>query len=262
VLWKFAGLAAGADGRSGADAAVSRVEALAGGGWTARPLGSAMGFVATPWVNGQPLTRADATPDVLAHVGRYVAAAASPAPMQADEQRTSHDRLAEMLYWNTRESLGDTAAERARRVADAALAAPIGRPSAYAYGDGDGRLAPYEWLRAGDGRILKADAAGHDADHTMVGRQPVAWDLAGAVVEWGLDDVSSRPLIDAFRAAGAAEVPRESMSFYRAAYAAFRVGMASTCADMSGHDPTERDRLRAAEAFYRRELARVTGVNS
>jgi hypothetical protein len=258
VLWKFAGLAAGADGRSGADAAVSRVEALAGGGWTARPLGSAMGFVATPWVNGQPLTRADATPDVLAHVGRYVAVAGMCAGMiDTEQQRAGHERLAEMLYWNTRESLGEEAALRTRQLADAARAAAPGEPvPAY----GDGRLAPHEWLRTADGRILKTDAAGHDADHTVVGRQPVAWDLAGAMVEWGLGEVSSLPLVDAFRAAGGGEIPRESMSFHLAAYAAFRVGMSSMCADMSGKDPDERGRLRAAESFYRDRLQRLTAA--
>ncbi|CAA9380711.1 MAG: hypothetical protein AVDCRST_MAG64-626, partial [uncultured Phycisphaerae bacterium] len=119
---------------------------------------------------------------------------------------------------------------------------------------GDGRLAPHEWLRTSDGRLLKTDCVGHDADHTLVGRQPVAWDVAGAMVEWGLDESSARPLLDGFRAAGGRVAPLPALSIYVAAYAAFRVGMCSMCAAMCGHDPAEQARLRTAEESYKGQL--------
>ena len=41
---------------------------------------------------------------------------------------------------------------------------------------------------AGHGTIVKLDAGGHYADHTAIGPQPLWWDVAGAAVEWGLDN--------------------------------------------------------------------------
>ena len=202
---------------------------------------------------GTPLRRGDADPHVLAHVGRYVADVAGP-PLSPGEQAAALGRLREMLYWNTWESLGEAAAEWTRAWGDAAARlAPAGPVPCY----GDGRLAPHEWLRAADGRLVKVDCVGHDADHTAVGRQPVAWDVAGALAEWGLDDAAAGPLLGAFEAAGGPPVPPPLLTFYRMAYAAFRVGMGSMCADMSGHDSDEQARLRAAAGSYTRELARL-----
>lgn len=238
VLWKFEGLGNEA-------AAFARLASL--GEWTAPPLDTALGFVAVPWIEGARLSSADAAdPGVLAHVGRYIARGAGP-PLSPDERSAAHERLTEMVYWNTWEALGEEAAARTRvwsaaaRDADTAAGAP---------GYGDGHLAPGEWLRTPDGRILKTDAAGHDADHTIVGRQPLAWDIAGAWVEWGLDKKTAAPLLDA---AG----PGTELAFYRLAYAAFRLGQTSFCAGLVAHDPEEQGRLRRAAAFYGETLTRL-----
>ncbi len=252
VLWKFAGLA-GAPGGAGslAEAARARLAERAQAGWTPAPLGVALGFVATPWAEGAPLTCNGADPAVLAHIGRYLVAVAGP-PLPAGEQDAALGRLREMLYWNTWEALGEAAAARTRPWGEAAAhSGQEGAPRTY----GDGRLAPHEWLRTRSGQLLKVDAAGHDADHTIIGRQPLAWDVAGALVEWGLDEGAAAPLLAAYQAAGGPALRPAPLRFYRMAYAAFRTGQCALCADMLAHDPDEQARLRRAWARYRNELA-------
>lgn len=89
----------------------------------------------------------------------------------------------------------------------------------------------------------------------MIGRQPIVWDVAGAIVEWKLNEGSARPLLDALRAHCTVEMPEQSLTFHVAAYAAFRVGMCSMGATQSGHDSDEAARLRSAESSYRQRLA-------
>jgi hypothetical protein len=241
VLWKFEGLA------GAAGAAASRMARLARRGWGPAPLACTHGFVARPWLEGKPLRREQGDGIVLARIGRYIADAAMP-PVPETERRSSVERLREMLYWNTRESLGEAMAERSR--AWEGLAPETAWPTY-----GDGRLGPEEWLRESDGRLLKVDCVGHRTDHTMAGVQPVAWDLAGALVEWGLEGKAARLLLEAYSAAGGRTVPPEALMFYRMAYAAFRLGQCMLCAGMG--DPGERRRLERAGEFYRAQLARL-----
>lgn len=240
VLWKFEGLA------GGAEEGAARMAELARRGWTLAPLDCALGFVARSWVEAAPLCREDRDPALLRRIGRYIAEAALPA-VQVVEQRAGLERLREMLYWNVREALGVAAAERAS--AYRGLAPEYPWPSY-----GDGRLGPEEWLRRPDGRLLKVDGVGHRNDHTAVGAQPVAWDLAGAMVEWDLDDGAARPLLETFAKAGGEPPPVSALSFYRLAYAAFRLGQCVMCAGMA--DSAERRRLEAAGGFYRSQLER------
>jgi hypothetical protein len=259
VLWKFEGSAMDPNGHSGAEAAVRRQAELARGGWCAEPIGMALGFVARRWIDGRPLARPDADGEVVDCLGRYIAASATGS-MTPEEQRSATARLAGMLYWNTREALGEAAAERTKRLAGAvgraAGNAPAAPPAA-----GDGRLAPHKWLRTPDDRLLKTDCTGHDLDHTIVGRQPLAWDVAGAIVEWGLNERQSAELLDAIRAAGAPVPPPTVLHFHRMAYAAFRMGQCSLCAGMSDHVPEERSRLRSGESFYRDALRRLIEID-
>jgi len=243
VLWKFAGIQT--------EQLLSALKQRAKAGWTPEPLVSAFGFVALPWIDGTPLTVADgADPDILALVGHYLAQAAGP-PLSSEEQVTSFHRLREMLYWNVWESLGEDAAETMKLRGEAIL--PLTDARAY----GDGHLAPHEWLRTPDGRIWKTDSAGHDADHTVIGRQPLAWDVAGAWVEWELDNARAQRLLKAFQDAGGSEIKAATLTFYRMAYTAFRVGQTSLCAGMAAQDPDEQARLWQAYGRYKAELARL-----
>ena len=257
VLWKFGGLAGDPPGlacawQSSAEAEAASLTKRAGYSLAPRPLAVRHGFIAIPWIHGMPLQVTDAAPVLLDHIGRYIVLVAGP-PLVAGEQAAGHARLAEMLYWNTWELLGEGAATRTRAWSEAAASAIVGPFPCY----GDGRLAPHEWLRMPGGTIHKTDAAGHALDHTIVGRQPIVWDLAGAMVEWNLDDGSAAPLLAGYDAAGGPPYASELLTFYQLAYLAFRAGQAALCAGMAGHDPDEQARLWTAQSRYTAMLERL-----
>ncbi len=239
VLWKFAGFAAAPEKCfSTADFEIEQIKQRCTAGDGVEALDQFHGFVAQRWVEGHRLSRNDVTPDLLAHVGRYIARAAG-APLSPDEQETALKHLREMLYWNTWELLGEELAEKTHQWIQ--IDAPLRRY-------GDGRLDPHEWLQTPDGRIIKTDCAGHDLDHTAVGRQSMLWDVAGALVEWG----SNADLVSAAEQVSGEQFDPNSLRFYQAAYAAFRGGMCAVCAQ-SSDDPAL---LHAAER-YRQALRTI-----
>ncbi len=189
--------------------------------------GTTLGFARTPWIEGEPLRREDATPETIAFLGRHLAVVAGP-PLPPNEADAAKERLWGMLRTN---------AEEAGIALDIPACSAVGGPSA-----GDYRLAPGEWRRSPDGEIVKVGRIAPTLDHTLVGRQPLAWDVAGAMVEWDLDDPTGLP-----------PVPPRELRFYRAAYAAIRIGQ---CAMFAG-DGAEGHRLRREAAFYRAALERL-----
>ena len=52
----------------------------------------------------------------------------------------------------------------------------------------DGRLQPWEWIVTRQGVLLKTDASSHGDDHFLPGPTDIAWDLAGVIVDWDLDE--------------------------------------------------------------------------
>lgn len=245
VLWKFAGFGSTQKSESN-DNTFRKLSALAEKGFTARPLGTLHGFIALPWTIGHRLTRADASPAFLQRLGSYLIHSANP-ENSADARKTSVSRLADMLYWNCKEALGDAAADETRRWVSAAEC--TGVPLAY----GDGHLAPHEWIRTGTGAILKTDCEGHDADHTMVGRQSLLWDVAGAMIEWDLNSSNAAPLLAPIQTAGV-EFTKEQLAFYQMAYAAFRMGLMALARSQTS-DSREQHRLESAFAYYKQKLA-------
>jgi hypothetical protein len=250
LFWKFAGLT------GAADQDFARLTRLAQQDWTPAPVAIEHGFIATSWSpTGGRSTASTGNANgafngyARGALARYILDAAGP-PLSPDEQRESLGRLREMLYWNAREALGDAAADRANALSDRIVARPRQYPVPRY---GDGRLAPHEWLLAPKGHLMKTDCAGHDRDHTIVGIQPLAWDVAGALVEWQLD---SLPLPED------APVDLAELPFYRAAYAAFRLGMCTLCASFLQPGDPDHTRLLEAAERYRADLERTLGIAS
>jgi hypothetical protein len=246
-LLRFAGLAAEPDGPwSGAEAEARELARRAP--WCPAALAIGGGFVAQPWLDGAALTRTDGDRATLEQVGRYVAAAAGAplAPTEADRATT---RLAKLLQANAVEALGEAARAPARRLIETALAQPSRELPSY----GDGRMAPYEWRRV-ETRLVKLDATGHVLDHTWPGSQSVAWDIAGAAIEWG---TPPEPIVAGYRAAGGPPIPPAALALHLAAYAAFRLGLMRLCADSS--DGPERARLLGAARGYEASLREAFG---
>jgi hypothetical protein len=247
VLWKFAGLGclAGGTGAS-AESLFAQLSTKAQAGWCPEPLALHRGFIAMRWIDGRRLSKGDAADAaVLDHIGRYLAATAGP-PLPAAAAERAHSRLADLLFLNTKEALGDEWAARAR--ARAGIAIGTGTP-----GYTDGHMAPHEWIRTRAGQLLKTDAAGHDCDHTVIGSQPLLWDIAGTMIEWDIDWRRGTPLLSPIQARGIA-VDRDALHFHECAYAAFRLGLHGLCAEQAAADSAERARLQRAADFYRDKL--------
>jgi hypothetical protein len=248
VLWKLAGLHCNRDGQSATEATFARLSLHARAGFGPAPLGTFRGFVATPWLEGKRLTRADAADvTVLERIGRYIIHAAGP-DLGVEENTASIDRLAEMLYWNAREALGEKIAEMTRATAEAA------RQYQPTFSSGDGHLMPHEWILTCNGLIMKVDAEGHSADHTLIGPQSLLWDIAGALIEWDLDAAATGVLLSIFEK-NAIQLEPDALLFFQQAYAAFRLGLLSLGVDQTS-DTREKERLRHARDFYQNKLAK------
>ncbi len=122
----------------------------------------------------------------------------------------------------------------------------------------DGKMMLHEWLQPADGsKPLKLDCAAHGDDHFFPGPTDIAWDLAGASIEWKLNESESAELVRRYRHISNDDAQGRLHS-YRLAYAAFRMGYTkmAACA-MRGSD--EEERLWKDYRFYKETLQRLCG---
>jgi hypothetical protein len=230
-LLKFEGL-----GSWGA-AVHGRALALAERGWGPWPVSApdGRGVVIYPWLSGAPFAGA-VTPALATDMAHYAADRSLLFPAEPDHGGAP---LEEMARHNVEVEAG------VRLPAGWSL--PCERPAIV-----DGRMMPHEWIRDGE-RVTKVDGAAHGDDHLYPGPCDVAWDLAGAVVEWSLDDQTTTALLDAYRRRSGDDA-RRRLARYQIAYAAFR---AASCAmAVTGAGPDEARRLLAARERYRAALQR------
>jgi hypothetical protein len=234
-LRKFAGI--GSYGR----AVYQRGVALASGGWIPEPLAppNVNGFVPYRFVPGRRLTEIDLTSTLIDHIGRYLAARVElcPARVPADTEL----RLSEM-----------TAANLEYEGHSATVSVPgirIERPVVC-----DGQLAPHEWVRDRAGRIWKVDALDHGDDHFLPGPCDIAWDLAGAMIEWAMNPAQRARLIAAYQNV-AGDDPRPRLPGYLIAYAAFRARHSLMAAQ--GCEPEDALRWRVHHGHHASALAQA-----
>jgi hypothetical protein len=255
VLFKYAGLATGPRGRgSMADAIARRLSDLARRGWGAPPLGVALGFVAHDWVAGVPCESANPPSEALACVSAYLAASCR-GPLPPREAREAHRRLVEMVRVNVTEALGEDASVAALDIVEASAAPGCDMPAA-----GDGRMAPHEWIRTPEGRLVKTDAGGHEVDHTWIGAQPLPWDVAGTMLEWNLFGDRAAAFLEDFESRCGVRV-EDSLPGYLVAYAAHRLGQCRFFGEAE-RDPVERRILERACEGWRERLLRLLGDQS
>jgi hypothetical protein len=216
TLLKFEGLA----GYGGA--ALERARRLARAGFGPAPARLEHGFLELEWLEGRRLSAADYGPRVRDTFAAYLShrAASEGAPGPAP-----FDALASLLRSNAEEALGPGA--RAGIGALLAQEAVVRAGVAVAV---DGRMLPHEWLEDRSGRLVKTDALDHHDDHWYPGRQDVAWDVAGAAVEFELDRAAEAALVAACARRLADPLLGARLPFYRAAYLAWRVGYCTLAA--------------------------------
>ncbi|MGY2047634.1 hypothetical protein [Methylobacterium sp. JK268] len=245
-LAKFVGL--GATG----ERALARARALHEAGFGPPVAGLAHGFLVERWLHeARPLARGVATPDVIEAAGRYLAFRALSFPSGPGRGASLAELLA-MARHNAAAVLGAEAARGLGRYDAARLAAleEQSRPV-----EVDARMQPWEWLLLPDGSVRKADALDHHAGHDLVGCQDIAWDVAGACVEFDLPAAGRDRLATTVAAGTGRPVDGSLLGFLIPCYLAFRLGASRLAAEATG-DPDEGERLRRAADTYARHLAR------
>jgi hypothetical protein len=246
-LARFAGL--GEEGTS----ALLRARLLAGAGLTVTPAALRHGFIFAPWLGEAVPLHAARLPrsSVLAAVRHHLAFVASELPARA-EDGAAPAALLEMARENATEALG---AEARAGLAGIETMLPeverTARPVAV-----DGKVDAWEWLALPGGRILKADALDHHADHALPGCQDALWDVAGVELAFDLEPAEGVGLAHAVRAASPGAPPRV-LPFYRACRSAFELARWSLSAGDPGVEAEEVGRRRAALARARDGLVRA-----
>jgi hypothetical protein len=216
-------------------------------------LGGFRGFGATRWIEGAPLNRNDTTLALKKILAVHLDNVAG-SPMSFDEIESGIERLSSMARHNLSRAVPDFDDCEIEFLASGGREFFRQNPSdktARSYGDG--RMAPHEWIRDSK-KTFKTDIGGHDADHTMVGRQSVLWDIAGALIEWNLADGNASSFFAELQQRGI-RVNETALKFFELSYAAFRFGQCSLCAEISQHDEGERKRLLRAAGFYQQRIA-------
>jgi len=207
LLLKFAGL-----GRIG-ERKLEMARTLHAHGFTPEPLGLVHGFLVERWVDARALGE-DERP--VQEIGRYLGARACL--FSADEASgASIDELIAMCRRNITLGLGEPSAGSLPGWDSGLLSRSVVRVRT------DNKLDRIEWLRLPDDRLLKTDAVDHHQAHDLIGCQDIAWDIAGAITEFELDEAEAASLILAVLR----PVDDHLLKFYRFAYPAFRLGAAA-----------------------------------
>jgi hypothetical protein len=210
-LAKFAGLGASSEAKHG------RARTLARAGACPEPLGVRRGFLLERWIVGAPGLAGDRAA-IIEHVGRYLGLRAVAFPAGEDDGASLED-LAVMARTNIAELGLDPAC------------VPAPPQSAVRFVHVDSRLHRWEWLTTADGRLIKTDALDHSTGHDLVGCQDVAWDVAGARLELGLDAAETARLCAAVAGVCDRPVDPALLAFYDVAYPAFQAGLWTLAGD-------------------------------
>jgi hypothetical protein len=120
----------------------------------------------------------------------------------------------------------------------------------------DARMAPHEWLLTSSGQVLKTDSGSHGDDHFFPGVTDIAWDLAGAIVEWKMEKDQAKVFLEMYHRASGDDASLRAGDFIKA-YTAFRCAYCMMAANaMQGTE--EQARLEQAAANYGTELLGFT----
>ena len=225
-LFKFLGL-----GYYG-NAVFQREQCVAKAGFGPVPRRESDGFASYPWVSARPMRTTDLNEDVLRKLAEYCA-------FRADAFSTREidlHALQEMAEHNL-EQLG----------IELSVALQLEHPVI-----ADGRMHPHEWLIVPDGKMLKTDSGSHGDDHFFPGPTDIAWDLAGAIVEWHMTDQQTNALLAHYGRLSGGNASGRIADFV-VAYRIFRAAYCLMAANaLEGSD--EAIRMRHASERYRSSL--------
>jgi hypothetical protein len=116
-----------------------------------------------------------------------------------------------ILLVNAGEAIGPDARPRAARLLADARAFREPRVAL------DGRLQPHEWI-ASNTALLKVDALDRYDDDFFPGSRDIAWDVAGAIVEFRLNHSEAEDFVSRYAEKSGDSTIRRRRPFYEAAY--------------------------------------------
>jgi hypothetical protein len=119
----------------------------------------------------------------------------------------------------------------------------------------DGRMHPHEWLLSAEGKLLKTDSGSHGDDHFFPGPTDIAWDLAGAIIEWRMDEEQAAEFLNLYRLASGDDACTRIDGFIKT-YAVFRLAY-YLMAGNAMHGSDEQLRLQRSAATYRAALTHM-----
>jgi hypothetical protein len=120
----------------------------------------------------------------------------------------------------------------------------------------DGRMQPHEWLLTERG-MLKSDGASHGDDHFYPGPADIAWDLAGAIVEWDMGRDAADSLVRRYGELSGDRVQHRLPAWLQA-YTAFRLGYCKMAAESLSGTAEEERLLRDYRRYRGRARANLT----
>ena len=226
-LFKFDGL-----GPVG-DAVRNRARTLAAGGFGCAIEDVGDGFSRYPVIDGRSLHSSDVSASILERIARYCA-------FRSAEFRVEHgtpEPLAEMLRVNLLREFQceiDFDPELLRSQNMVVV---------------DGHMNPHEWLGTANGRLLKTDSATHGDDHFFPGPTDVAWDIAGAALEWNLHRDALDFLLSQYRLLTGEDL-RQRLQIFLITYAVFRLAWCKMALPTEARTEEE-FRLAQAYRYYR-----------
>jgi hypothetical protein len=213
-----------------------RADQLCRSGFGPNAADAGNGLTEYEFIRGRPLRQSDISADVLETIASYCAFRSGA--FRASSSGT--DSLLKMALFNYREELG---IEPDLRSESFATKVPL---------IVDGRMQPCEWIRAANGHILKVDACTHGDDHFFPGPTDIAWDLAGAIVEWSLGKEPASTLLARYQELTGDNATQRIRDFV-IAYASFRLAFCKM-ASLAVRDSQEQARLRRSQQLYRARL--------
>jgi hypothetical protein len=229
-LFKFAGL-----GHYG-DPVFARERTTAECGFGPQICQESDGFVSYPWLEASPLAPCKLSRSILARLAEYCAFRLRAFSVELSDLNP----LQQMAEHNLNELKLDLPVMLS-------LEHPV---------IADGRMQPHEWLSTKEGRLLKTDSGSHGDDHFFPGATDIAWDLAGAMVEWRMNEDQACTFLDLYRQASGDDASRRIDGFVTA-YTAFRCAYSMMAANAM-HGTEEQPRLERAAEGHRSLLTAMT----
>lgn len=229
-LFKFAGF-----GHYG-ESVFKREQRAAAAGFAPMPRKEDHGFVSYLWLDGRPMITSDLSAGVLVRLAAYcayrkqafVVDVAGLLPLQQMAEHNLHE-------------LGF----------DLPAALHLEHPVI-----ADGCMQPHEWILTQEGEILKTDSGSHGDAHFYPGPTDIAWDLAGAIVEWRMNAEQSAEFLNVYRRASGDDAAARIDDFIRA-YAVFHCAYCMMAANAM-QQSDEQVRLEQAAANYNTFLMQMS----